>query len=454
VSLSTSYRFLRENAAMADARRPKKAAVPVSAGTEPLSRLLLNSHLVTMEQLPDLVAGHAAAAGMSEVLIYLSDLQQRSCFLLADRERAARPDPADMPDELSVEGTVPGRAFQRGEMLPAAPSVGATARWWVPMLDGVERLGLLRITTSATDPPGTEPMRALASLVALLVASKRGTSDFHARLVRRRQMSVAAELQWRLMQPQTFATDQLIISAAMEPAYEVSGDAYDYGLAGESAYLGIFDGMGHDTAAGLTANLVVASCRRSMRRGDDLVETVTAAERLLLEQFGGQRFVTAVLAALDIGSGELTWVSCGHPIPILLRGGRAVGTLECPSGPPIGTGLGLPFTVCHQQLEPGDRLVLYTDGITEARCPGGPEFGTGRLTDFLVRHQADELSVPETLRRLIRHHLSHHGGRLNDDATVLLLEWPGPRPYEPGEVGDRVGLPDPEPTVRPALDGP
>ncbi|PNG16330.1 PP2C family protein-serine/threonine phosphatase, partial [Streptomyces cahuitamycinicus] len=87
--------------------------------------------------------------------------------------------------------------------------------------------------------------------------------------------------------------------------------------------------------------------------------------------------------------------------------------------------LGLPTTLCREQLEPGDQLLLYTDGIIEARDAKGREFGRDRFVDFVIRHQADGLPAPETLRRLVRAVLEHHNGHLNDDATVLLCEWHG-----------------------------
>jgi hypothetical protein len=108
----------------------------------------------------------------------------------------------------------------------------------------------------------------------------------------------------------------------------------------------------------------------------------------------------------------------------------------------MGTGLGISATLCHDQLQPRDRLLLYTDGITEARRPQGQESGLARFTDFLIRHHADGLPVPETLRRLIHHHLDYRQGRLDDDATVLVLEWHGPAPYQPGQVESLVGLPE------------
>ena len=91
----------------------------------------------------------------------------------------------------------------------------------------------------------------------------------------------------------------------------------------------------------------------------------------------------------------------------------------------MGLDLGLPVTLCREQLEPGDRILLYTDGITEMRSPDSGEFGLGRFVEFVIRQNAAGLPVPETLRRLIRTVLDYHGDQLQDDATVLLVEWHG-----------------------------
>ena len=74
-------------------------------------------------------------------------------------------------------------------------------------------------------------------------------------------------------------------------------------------------------------------------------------------------------------------------------------------------------------FEPGDRLLLYTDGVTEARDPSGEMFGVDRLVDFVERHAADRLPVAETVRRLSHAVLDHQGGPPRDDATLMLLEW-------------------------------
>ncbi len=411
-------------------------AVP-PARARMLGGIVSGSHFVTLAGLPSLVSRHAAERGWPHVLIYVADLQEAVLSLLTGRGADGGRVTGDLPAELPVDGTAPGRAFQLGVILPTSAK---RDQWWVPVLNGAERVGLMRITSPEHDEAAMQDMRELASLVALLLVTKRAASDAYARLVRRRRMNVSAEMEWRLMPPRTFASDRVVISALMEPAFEVSGDAFDYAVSDEVAHLCIFDAMGHDTAAGLTANLAVAACRNARRQGSTLVETAEGVEKALVEQFDYGSYATGILADLDIGTGVLTWLSRGHYPPVVIRGGRYTVPLECVPGPPMGQDLGA-AGLCREQLEPGDRLLLYTDGITEARNPEGEEFGLDRFTDFLIRHHADGLPVPETLRRLTRHHLEYHRGRLSDDATVMVLEWHGASPYAPGEAEALIGLP-------------
>ena len=149
--------------------------------------------------------------------------------------------------------------------------------------------------------------------------------------------------------------------------------------------------------------------------------------------------MTGVLARLQLDTGELTWSNAGHPVPLLLRNRKVLGPLAYEPAPPFG----LDGDGCHTQveaLEPGDTLLLYTDGVIEARTSGGTEFGLDRLADLLEREAAAETTPEETVRRLVRSILEHQGdGDLRDDATLALLHWSGP-PVTLPKSGPRVGV--------------
>ncbi|MER7825787.1 PP2C family protein-serine/threonine phosphatase [Streptomyces sp. NPDC096097] len=412
-----------------------------------LGGLLEASHLMAWEDLAGEVASHASGAGFDDVAIYLCDIQEDVLTLLDGRRTGGGAGAPSGERELPVATTMAGRCFQLGRALPQTTQEHP-AVWWIPLLDGTERLGVLRARTPAEAPATTEELARLATLVALLVVSKRGSSDDHARLVRTRPMNVAAEMQWHLMPPTTYADARVVVGAVLEPAYEIGGDAFDYARAGDVLHLGIFDAMGHDTSAGVTANLAVAACRNHRRQGMGLIETSVAIERSLLTEFNRRRYVTAVLADLDTTTGTFSWVNRGHHSPVIIRGGRWMARLQCPPGHPMGTDLDLETVLCQEQLEPGDRIVLYTDGITEARNAEGREFGLEGFVDFLIRQHSDGLPVPETLRRLMGAIVTHHSGRLADDATVLVAEWLGP---EGGRLSahHRLGLPTATPRTEP-----
>jgi serine phosphatase RsbU (regulator of sigma subunit) len=169
--------------------------------------------------------------------------------------------------------------------------------------------------------------------------------------------------------------------------------------------------------------------------GGSLSETAAPANRVIAGQFGESRFATALLCDLDTTTGELSWIPCGHPPPLLIRDSRTIRQLVREPYLPLGLGdaeTGEPTypAVYSEQLRPGDRVLLFTDGVLEARAESGRELGLTGLSDFIIRHGAEGLAASETLRRLNQAILDHQHGRLRDDATVVLLEW---MPADPEE---------------------
>jgi serine phosphatase RsbU (regulator of sigma subunit) len=239
-------------------------------------------------------------------------------------------------------------------------------------------------------------------------------------------MTLPAEMQHGLLPPLTFGTSRVVISGLLAPAYEVGGDAYDYALNGNIAHVAVFDAVGHGLHASLLANLAVSCYRNARRAGLPIEECVREIDAALADGFGVERYVTAVVGQLNIDTGLFRWINAGHPAPMLLRDGQLVKELHCEPALPLGMGAltgPLPYDVCEESLQPGDRLLLVTDGVDEARAEDGSFFGRDRLAEFAAKELASGLPTPEVMRRLQAAILRYQTGQLQDDATTLFVEW-------------------------------
>jgi serine phosphatase RsbU (regulator of sigma subunit) len=155
---------------------------------------------------------------------------------------------------------------------------------------------------------------------------------------------------------------------------------------------------------------------------------VECADNAIAGQFDASRFATALVCDLHVGTGKLTWIACGHPPPLLIRDNKVIKELIRDPRPPLGIADHDSDAVRRQpvhteQLQPGDRILLYTDGVVEGRADDGSQFGLERFSDLIIRNCAAGLPAPETLRRLNRAIVDYQHGQLSDDATTVLLEW-------------------------------
>lgn len=389
-----------------------------SSAERVLGDLLDHSHTVEPAQLLVLVAELAESVGLTDLALSLQDYDQQHLMTVTS---ASLPDAPEEAEE-SMAGTLAGRAFTSGLQVDATLDDGRV-RTWSPMLDGTDRVGVLALTWSG-EPGPHRFLRQLAGLVAELVVTKGRYTDSFFRLRRRRGMALAAEMQWQLLPPLTVVTPRVALAGALEPAYEVGGDAFDYAVNGDVAQLGIFDAMGHGTRAAVMSAVTVGAYRHARRQDVALPEKYRLIDAALSSQFGEEHFATAQMANLNLPTGLLRWVNAGHPPPMLVRGRQLVRALDGPTTLPIGFGGGVP-EVTQVQLEPGDRVLFYTDGVVEERGPDGTLFGEERLVDHLLRESAGDLSVSETVRRLSLVLLAARQGRTSDDASLLLVEWRG-----------------------------
>lgn len=395
-----------------------------------LHDLLTASHLAGPDDIPTLVAAAGATCGADEAVVFVADYDQVLLIPLTTGQPIIR-------EPIAVDGTLAGRAFT--DVAPYDATNGNGSTTWIPVLDGTERLGVLQLKFSVgqlADDSTRAGYLALGSLIAELLVTRSVYGDSIERARRRLPHSVPAELQWTQLPPLTFATPRVAIAGVLVPTNEVAGDSFDYAVNGDIAHVAIIDAMGHGLEATLLSAVAIAAMRNGRRSGLNLVDTVRSVDKHIAAQFGDDKFVTGIVGELNLTTGVWRWVNAGHPPALIVRDGKVVKALEAEVNPPLGL-LWLAPEVGEERLQRGDRLLLHSDGVVEARNADGEFFGTDRLVDFVTKEAASGRPAPETLRRLTLAILTHQGGQLQDDATTLLVEWMGD---EPGRL---VAQPDP-----------
>ena len=251
-----------------------------------------------------------------------------------------------------------------------------------------------------------------------MIANRRHTDLFEWGQ-RSTRFTLAAEIQRRLL-PASFTCEAgaFTLAAWLEPAADIAGDTFDYSLDREVLHLSVTDAMGHGVASALAATLCVGSLRNARRQGASLLEQAALANAALVEHgisVAGDGFVTGLLGRIDLGTGTLSLVNAGHVAPYLARAGT-VAQIELPVHLPLGLFPDTAYGSTDVVLAPGDRLVIVTDGMLER---------TAAHDLPLEINKSGSLHPREATRRLVDNVLAVTGPSLEDDATLLVLDWHG-----------------------------
>ncbi|MFD8646841.1 PP2C family protein-serine/threonine phosphatase [Streptomyces mirabilis] len=386
-------------------------------GERLLGLLLDRARLLPPQLIAPLIADEVARIGGRDVSILLQDYAQELLVPLPGRElHVSQP-------EL-VDGSPAGRAFLRGDLVevPQSPS---GVRMYLPLLDGSDTVGVMALTLDAVGDDDRRLLRRLSALVADMLVTKNAYTDQFFQARRREPMSVSAEIQWSLLPPLTMSVPQIEVAGALEPAYRVAGDSFDYALNDNILHAAVIDAMGHGLDAATMATVAIGAYRHARRVFISLAEKYAFMDDAISRQFGPDHFVTAQLMHVNVATGEMGLVNAGHPAPLLIRDGKVVRQLESATTLPIGFG-GEEPRIREHTLQQGDRVLCYTDGIIEEHVAGGEPFGEERLI-HCVNRLGEEPSegMRSDLRRLSRTLKSERGGRTTDDATLFMIEWHG-----------------------------
>lgn len=264
-------------------------------------------------------------------------------------------------------------------------------------------------------------LTTLASVAAIRVENARLVE---ARLERERferELALASEIQQRFQPTAPPHVDGYELQGISFPCYEIGGDYYDFIERDDGRLIiALGDVSGKGTAAALLMSSLHAAVHAQSASHDSLVATISAVNRYLADNIPANRFVTLFYAELDPESGALSFLNAGHNPPLIVH---AAGTVEqlASGGLPLGIKPDAEYREGRTQLQPGDVLVIYSDGVTEAVSPTGEEFGPTRLYEVVSRNvEASAAGIRDRIESSLTKFAQ--GTSAADDITLVIVK--------------------------------
>ncbi|MBW3594909.1 MAG: SpoIIE family protein phosphatase [Actinobacteria bacterium] len=246
------------------------------------------------------------------------------------------------------------------------------------------------------------------------------------------ELQIAASIQQNLVQRTLPATPGARIYPMQRQANLVGGDWYNVDVEGRTLSVVVGDASGKGIAAAMMATLALAAVRAEHTRGASPAELVQAANRTLREATEVESFTTLIYAMVDLDTGVARWLNMGHHPPFVIRSdgsGPRAHFLEGPQNRALGWFDDPGTSEATVDLAAGDRLLLFTDGFLEAKSPDGEVFGHNRFAETMQRLSA--LSPDALIDELTAEVERFAAGKLDDDLTMLVVEWAGTQADEP-----------------------
>jgi sigma-B regulation protein RsbU (phosphoserine phosphatase) len=264
-------------------------------------------------------------------------------------------------------------------------------------------------------------LTTLASVGSIRVENATLLEERFARERMEHELQLATEIQQRF-QPSTMPTyDGYEFQGISFSCYEIGGDYYDF-IEGHDGkvFIALGDVSGKGTAAALLMSSLHAAVHAQISAKSSILQTVTSVNKYLAENTPANRFVTLFIAELDLNTGELDFINAGHNPPMIARADGKIEELAS-GGFPLGILPMAEYEVGKTHLQPGEALVVYSDGVSEANNLAGDEFGTDRLTDVIGKNLKRSASG---LRDKVESALSEftQTAPANDDITLVIVK--------------------------------
>jgi serine phosphatase RsbU (regulator of sigma subunit) len=360
---------------------------------------------------------------------------------------------ASSPLVIAVDGYLIGRLMAYSQPLPFEPGefealaawadasrperaaeirrlAGASVRLVVPLRTHNDIIGVLLFGAPSGREHFTagekEFLRNCADQFALMLENARLTERVVEQETLRRDLALAAEIQRGLLPTESPVADVAEFAALSIPARSIGGDYHDFIRTGDQIGVAVADVSGKGVAAALIMAVMQASLRIfTAESGEPLPRMVARINRSLFRSTPANKYATFFYAQVDPGSRQLRYVNAGHNPPYLIRGGRPPGDADIQELAAGGTVVGMFPEMAYEEstvdLCPGDVLLAFTDGVTEAHSPESVEFGEDQLKAVLARVAhlpADQICA--TIAAELKHWIQD--AEQYDDLTLVVMK--------------------------------
>ncbi|MEY9855456.1 serine phosphatase RsbU (regulator of sigma subunit) [Catenulispora sp. GAS73] len=383
------------------------------------------------EALPEAVCAALLGMGIEGVQVHLADYALRVLAPVGGTAPAGT---------LPIHASAEGKAFasqlaqfqqrQDGTVIVTVPVTvrgdrhgTLTAR--LPVVGGDDAQdGNSGGVTGSGDVSGTdvEALQAIAELLGHEIVVAERDTDRYQQARRATRLTLAAETQWQLLPGRASRRREYALGAQLEPAYAIRGDGYDWAVTDTDLALTVINGMGEGTTAALLTSLAVNALRNARRAGIGLADQAALADQAVYAQHQGDMYVSALLLSFDYDTGVVSVVDAGSP-QMWLRRGRSTERIDVEPQLPLGMFEETAYEVQRFQVQPGDRLVVISDGAHAAVSPGGEVYGTSALQRGIVA--SGLLPAADVPTAILREVADHRSADADDDAVVVCVDWYG-----------------------------
>jgi hypothetical protein len=357
---------------------------------------------------PQRVVSAASSQAGCPVAVYVLDVDG-SCALRLGGDVERFPERIRAPVGVGPELIPDALPQLRGLVMDL---VGPSTLWPMVVRDRV--IGFLL----ARDLPAVD-LEGFAGQAALALELASGYTDALHAVRRRKGTQPAAEIQQNLLPPRLARFEGADVAGGVLPGYDVGGDFFDYAGNADGLWLVVADAMGKGNSAAALSSLAIGALRAARRAGAGLQEAARLTDEAIIA-LDMERHLTALLGSWDATGQQLRWINCGHPTPLALRADGRVEELDGERTYPLGIRFTeRMFPVLTARVASGDRLLLYSDGVTGRRTADGGRIGENGLSAILA--ELGPRSAARTVRGIQDAVIAASADPLRDDATLLVV---------------------------------